>query len=46
MEEVNKPAREYLRKHTAESVMRNYELLWEAARDTDRHQQKAIQKDT
>ena len=27
MEEVNKPTREYLRKHAAESSMRNYELL-------------------
>ena len=46
MEEVNKPAHEYLCEHAAESATRNYELLREVVRDTDRHQQKAIQKDT
>ena len=46
MEEVNKPAHEYLHEHAAESVTRNYELLREVVRDADRHREKAIQKDT
>ena len=45
MEEVNKPAHEYLHEHAAEVATRNYELLREAVRDADRCQDKTIQKD-
>ena len=44
-EEMNDPARECLRERAAESVMRNFELLHEVVKDTDRHWEKALQKD-
>ena len=44
IEEVNKPAHEYLCKHAAESTMRNYELRREAVRDADRKPYKRIHR--
>ena len=46
MEEVNNLTRECLHEHAAEIAHRNYELLREAVKDTNRCQELTIQKDT
>ena len=46
MEEVNTITREFLCEHTTEVAEKNYKLLWEAVRDTNRCRELTIQKDT
>ena len=46
MEEVNNITQECLCEHAAEVADGNYELLWEAVKDTNKHQELTIQKDT
>ena len=46
MEEVNNITRECLHEHAAEVADRNYKLLQEVVRDTNRRRELTIQKDT